>query len=97
MCSNAEKPSGVSNSARTSTYRDVTVAYADLHGILIASHGVLDGLFGLAAHIQVAATLPRNYIAWNTRRLPPMTRLPRHDCSKGTIVRIKGVVRTDSR
>jgi len=37
--------------------------YADLHGILIAPHGVLDGLFGLAAHVQVAATLPRNYIA----------------------------------
>ena len=37
--------------------------YADLHGILMAPHGVIDGLFGLAAHIQVAATLPRNYIA----------------------------------
>ena len=38
--------------------------YADLHGILIAPHGVLDGLLGLAALVQVAATLPDNYIAF---------------------------------
>lgn len=38
--------------------------YADLHGILMAPHGVLDGLIGLAAHVQVAATLPQNYIAF---------------------------------
>lgn len=38
--------------------------YADLHGILIAPHGVIDGLIGLAAHVQVAATLPANYIAF---------------------------------
>lgn len=37
--------------------------YADLHGITIAPHGVADGLIGLAAHIQLAATLPRNFIA----------------------------------
>ena len=37
--------------------------YADLHGILIAPHGIADGLIGLAAHVQLAATLPRNYIA----------------------------------
>ena len=37
--------------------------YADLHGILIAPHGVADGLIGLAAHVHLAATLPRNYIA----------------------------------
>ena len=37
--------------------------YANLHGILIAPHGVIDGLIGLAAHVQVAATLPQNYIA----------------------------------
>ncbi|HHE70738.1 MAG TPA: mandelate racemase/muconate lactonizing enzyme family protein, partial [Chloroflexi bacterium] len=35
--------------------------YADLHGILIAPHGILDGLIGLAALVQVAATLPDNY------------------------------------
>ena len=37
--------------------------YADLHGILVAPHGVADGLIGLAAHVHLAATLPRNYIA----------------------------------
>jgi L-alanine-DL-glutamate epimerase-like enolase superfamily enzyme len=38
--------------------------YADLHGILMAPHGVLDGLLGLAALVQVSATLPQNYIAF---------------------------------
>jgi L-alanine-DL-glutamate epimerase-like enolase superfamily enzyme len=38
--------------------------YADLHGILIAPHGIGDGLIGLAALVQVSATLPENYIAF---------------------------------
>jgi len=38
--------------------------YADLHGILIAPHGTGDGLLGLAALVQVCATLPENYIAF---------------------------------
>jgi L-alanine-DL-glutamate epimerase-like enolase superfamily enzyme len=38
--------------------------YADLHGILMAPHGIGDGLLGLAALVQVAATLPQNYIAF---------------------------------
>jgi L-alanine-DL-glutamate epimerase-like enolase superfamily enzyme len=38
--------------------------YADLHGILVAPHGIFDGLFGLAAQVQVAATLPDNFIAF---------------------------------
>ena len=38
--------------------------YADLHGILIAPHGIFDGLIGLAAHVHVAAALPQNYIAF---------------------------------
>jgi L-alanine-DL-glutamate epimerase-like enolase superfamily enzyme len=38
--------------------------HADLHGILMAPHGVLDGLIGLAALVQVSATLPQNYIAF---------------------------------
>jgi L-alanine-DL-glutamate epimerase-like enolase superfamily enzyme len=38
--------------------------YADLHGILMAPHGTGDGLLGLAALVQVAATLPPNYIAF---------------------------------
>lgn len=38
--------------------------YADLHGILMAPHGTGDGIIGLAALVQVAATLPNNYIAF---------------------------------
>jgi L-alanine-DL-glutamate epimerase-like enolase superfamily enzyme len=38
--------------------------YADLHGILIAPHGIIDGLIGLAALVQVSATLPLNYIGF---------------------------------
>ncbi|WP_211366821.1 enolase C-terminal domain-like protein [Pseudonocardia kunmingensis] len=38
--------------------------YADLHGVQIAPHGVLDGVFGLAALVQVCATLPDNFIAF---------------------------------
>ncbi len=38
--------------------------YADLHGILVAPHGVFDGLIGLAAHVHMGAALPQNYIAF---------------------------------
>jgi L-alanine-DL-glutamate epimerase-like enolase superfamily enzyme len=38
--------------------------YADLHGVMIAPHGTGNGLLGLAALVQVAATLPHNYIAF---------------------------------
>lgn len=38
--------------------------YADLHSIQIAPHGIFNGLIGLAAHVQVAATLPENFIAF---------------------------------
>ena len=38
--------------------------YADLHGILMAPHGIGNGLLGLAALVQVCATLPQNYIAF---------------------------------
>jgi len=38
--------------------------YADLHGILMAPHGTGDGLLGLAALVQVSATLPQNYVAF---------------------------------
>lgn len=38
--------------------------YADLHGILMAPHGVGNGVFGMAALVQVSATLPQNYIAF---------------------------------
>ncbi|MDP6037982.1 MAG: mandelate racemase/muconate lactonizing enzyme family protein [Candidatus Latescibacteria bacterium] len=38
--------------------------YADLHGILMAPHGTGNGVLGLAALVQVCATLPQNYIAF---------------------------------
>lgn len=38
--------------------------YADMYGILIAPHGTGNGLLGLGALVQVAATLPRNYLAF---------------------------------
>jgi L-alanine-DL-glutamate epimerase-like enolase superfamily enzyme len=38
--------------------------FADLHGILVAPHGIFDGLIGLAAHVHLAAALPQNYIAF---------------------------------
>jgi len=38
--------------------------YADLHGILMAPHGIFDGLIGLAGLVQVCAALPSNYIAF---------------------------------
>ena len=38
--------------------------YADLHGIQMAPHGIIDGLIGLAGLVQVCATLPQNYIAF---------------------------------
>jgi L-alanine-DL-glutamate epimerase-like enolase superfamily enzyme len=38
--------------------------YADLHGILMAPHGIYDGLIGLAGLVHVCATMPENYIAF---------------------------------
>jgi L-alanine-DL-glutamate epimerase-like enolase superfamily enzyme len=38
--------------------------YADIHGILMAPHGTGNGLLGLAALVQVSATLPDNFIAF---------------------------------
>lgn len=38
--------------------------YADLHGIQMAPHGTGNGLLGLAALVQMSATLPHNYIAF---------------------------------
>ncbi|MBX0331381.1 mandelate racemase/muconate lactonizing enzyme family protein [Oscillochloris sp. ZM17-4] len=38
--------------------------YADLHGILMAPHGTGNGVIGLAALVQVCATLPSNYVAF---------------------------------
>lgn len=38
--------------------------YADMHGIMMAPHGIFDGVFGVAALVQVCATMPQNYIAF---------------------------------
>jgi L-alanine-DL-glutamate epimerase-like enolase superfamily enzyme len=38
--------------------------YADLHGILMAPHGIANGPLGIAALVQVSATLPDNYVAF---------------------------------
>jgi L-alanine-DL-glutamate epimerase-like enolase superfamily enzyme len=38
--------------------------YADLHGILMAPHGIFDGLIGLAGLVQVCATMPQNFVAF---------------------------------
>ncbi|MGV3490047.1 MAG: mandelate racemase/muconate lactonizing enzyme family protein [Devosia sp.] len=38
--------------------------HADLHGIAIAPHGTANGILGLAALIQVCATMPDNLIAF---------------------------------
>lgn len=38
--------------------------YADLHGVMMAPHGIADGLLGTAALVQVCAALPDNYIAF---------------------------------
>ena len=38
--------------------------FADMHGILMAPHGVFDGVFGLAGLVQTCATMPDNYVAF---------------------------------
>jgi L-alanine-DL-glutamate epimerase-like enolase superfamily enzyme len=38
--------------------------YAHLHGVLIAPHGTGNGLLGLGALVNVCATLPANYVAF---------------------------------
>jgi L-alanine-DL-glutamate epimerase-like enolase superfamily enzyme len=45
--------------------------YADLHGILMAPHGTGNGLLGLAALVQVSATLPHNFIAFECPKGDP--------------------------
>ncbi|MBM3262865.1 MAG: mandelate racemase/muconate lactonizing enzyme family protein [candidate division Zixibacteria bacterium] len=38
--------------------------YADLHDIMMAPHGVADGLIGLAGLVHASAAMPQNYIAF---------------------------------
>ncbi len=45
--------------------------YADLHGVMMAPHGTGNGLLGLAALVQVCATLPDNYIAFELPKGDP--------------------------
>lgn len=44
--------------------------FADLHGVQIAPHGVFNGVLGLAAMVQVGATLPDNLIAFEYCKPP---------------------------
>ncbi|HEX7359001.1 MAG TPA: mandelate racemase/muconate lactonizing enzyme family protein [Bryobacteraceae bacterium] len=45
--------------------------YAHLHGILVAPHGIFDGLFGVAAQVHLGATCPQNYIAFEYAKGQP--------------------------
>ena len=45
--------------------------YANLHGVMMAPHGVFDGVFGMAALTQVSCTLPQNYIAYEYPQANP--------------------------
>ena len=43
--------------------------FADLYGITMAPHGIGNGVFGLAAMVHMAATMPKNYIAFELPRV----------------------------
>jgi L-alanine-DL-glutamate epimerase-like enolase superfamily enzyme len=45
--------------------------YANLHGILVAPHGIFDGLFGVAAEVHLGAACPQNYIAFEYAKGQP--------------------------
>ena len=45
--------------------------YANLHGILVAPHGIFDGLFGVAAQVHLGAVCPQNYIAFEYAKGQP--------------------------
>jgi L-alanine-DL-glutamate epimerase-like enolase superfamily enzyme len=45
--------------------------HADLYGIQMAPHGTFNGLLGLAAQVQVGATMPENYIAFEYTQANP--------------------------
>ena len=46
--------------------------FADLYGVLVAPHGVGDGLIGTAALVQMCATLPKNYIGFEMPAIQPL-------------------------
>jgi L-alanine-DL-glutamate epimerase-like enolase superfamily enzyme len=45
--------------------------YANLHGILVAPHGIFDGLFGVAAQVHMGAAIAENYIAFEYAKGEP--------------------------
>lgn len=45
--------------------------YADMHGIQMAPHGTANGPLGIAALVQLCATLPDNYIAFELPNADP--------------------------
>ena len=50
-----------------------------MHSIMMAPHGTANGLLGLGALINVCATLPANYIAFEyPERLRPVVERHRH-------------------
>jgi len=46
--------------------------FADLYGVLVAPHGVGNGIIGTAALVQMCATLPKNYIAFEMPIIQPL-------------------------
>jgi L-alanine-DL-glutamate epimerase-like enolase superfamily enzyme len=48
-----------------------TAEHADLHGILVAPHGIGDGLFGVAAQVHMGTCMPQNYIAFEYAKGQP--------------------------
>jgi L-alanine-DL-glutamate epimerase-like enolase superfamily enzyme len=38
--------------------------YADLYGVMMAPHGIIDGVIGLAALVHACAAMPDNYLAF---------------------------------
>ena len=59
-----------------------------MHSILMAPHGTANGLLGLGALINVCATLPANYIAFEyPTRFGPMVDGHRHRPAGGQIVK----------
>ena len=45
--------------------------YAEVHDVLIAPHGVFNGVFGMCALMQVCCTLPNNFIAFEYPQADP--------------------------
>ena len=62
--------------------------HAYMHSIMMAPHGTANGLLGLGALINVCATLPANYIAFEyPQRLRPVVERHRHRPARRPIVK----------